>query len=124
MGNKISDGKAIDVQAPGATVINDGDMYRISGFTGFAIGKKDGVQTDLGMALEVDTNAVWSVKLPAALNPAVGTNLKWSAGAGFKKGDTDLIAGGALETGVCKVVAVKNAAGYAQVRLTGQIPEV
>ena len=123
MGNKISDGKSIDVQAPAATVINDGDLYRISQFTGFAIGKKDGVQTDLGMALDIDTNAIYSVKLPAGLVPVVGQNLAWSAGAGFKKGDTDLVAGAALATGVCKVVAVKNAAGYAQVRLTGQIPD-
>jgi hypothetical protein len=35
---------------------------------------------------------VWYVKLPAALNPAQGDVLYWTAGAGFKRGDTDLAA--------------------------------
>lgn len=118
MGHRLTDGKAIDVQAPAATVINDGDLYRISGHSGFAIGDKDGVQTDLGMSLEVDKNAVWKVKLPGAVTPAVGDFLYWTAGAGFKKGDTDLTA---TITGaaIVQVLIAKNTAGYAAVRLTG-----
>lgn len=118
MGHKRDDGKAVDVSAPAATVINDGDLYRIGGISGFAIGAKDGVQTDLGMALEVDKHAAWKIKLPGALAPAVGDLLYWTAGAGLKKGDTDLTA---TVTGqpIVQVVEAKNTAGYATVRLTG-----
>lgn len=125
MGHRLTDGKAIDVQAPAATVINDGDLYRINDWSGFAIGDKDGVQTDLGMALETDRHAVWKIKLPAALTPAVGDRLYWSAGTGFKKGDTDLVAEGTAGAigPIVKVLIAKNSAGYAAVQLVGGEPK-
>lgn len=124
MGHLIGDKKAIDITFPAATVGDHGDLFRVNGFTGFLINDITAAATNRGRALEIALNRAWKIKLPAALNPAVGTNLKWSAGAGFKRGDTDLIAGGALEAGVCKVVTAKNADGYAEVVLTQQIPEV
>lgn len=116
MGQKISDGKAPAFVTPAATVINDYDLYRINGWNFAAIGAKDAVQTDRGLAGEMDTNAIYSVKLPAGLVPAVGDVLSWTAGAGFKRGDTDLQAA-ALGSPCFKVLVAKNAAGYAQGRI-------
>jgi hypothetical protein len=65
--------------------------------------------------MEVSLNRIWNVKVPA-ISPAVGDLLYWTAGAGLKRGDTDLtvtVTGSA----VAKVVAVKNTAGYCQVML-------
>lgn len=127
MGHMLTDGKTVDVTAP-AGDINFGDLYRISGWTGIAMKTIAAADTDRGMALEV-SERVWKVKLPAALTPAMGDHLDWSTGAGFKKGDTDLVAAAAAQvgppavpasTGVVKVLIAKNAAGYAAVRLTEQ----
>lgn len=116
MGQKISDGKAFDAAAPAATVINDYDLFRINGWNGAAIGAKDAAQADRTLAFEMDTNAIYSIKVPAALNPAVGDALYWTAGAGFKRGDTDLAA--AVVGAPCfKVLGTKNAAGYVQGRI-------
>lgn len=126
MGHKIGDGKSADVAAPAATVINDGDLYRMAtgAPSGFAIGKKDGVQTDLNMAVDIDKHAMYKIKLPAGLTPVVGARLWWSAGTGFKKGDTDLVAEGTANAigPICKVIVAKNTAGYAQVQLCGGEP--
>lgn len=116
MGQKISDGKAFDAAAPGAQVINDYDLYRINGWQGAAIGAKDGVQTDRTLAFEMDSNAIYSVKVPAGLTPAVGDPLYWTAGAGFKRGDTDLAAA-VVGPPVFKCLSTKNAAGYVQGRI-------
>jgi hypothetical protein len=61
---------------------------------------------------------VWYVKLPAGLAPALGDLLYWTAGAGFKRGDTDLAAA-VVGQPVCQVEETKDANGYAAVRLTG-----
>jgi hypothetical protein len=53
MGYKVSDGKTFDATAPAAQVINDGDLYRIGGWNGIAIGAKDGTQTDRTMSFEM-----------------------------------------------------------------------
>lgn len=132
MGHLIGDKKAVDVTFP-AGVGSHGDLYRIGGFTGFLINDVTAADTDRVRALEIAANRAWKVKLPAALNPAVGDHLDWAAGAGFKRGDTDLVAAAAAaagppavpaSTGVCKVVTAKNANGYAEVILTEQRPNV
>lgn len=116
MGQKISDGKAFDAAAPAGQVINDYDLFRINAWNGCAIGAKDATQADRTLAFEMDSNAIYSVKLPAAVVPAVGDCLYWTAGTGFKRGDTDLQA--AVAGSPCfKVLATKNAAGYAQGRV-------
>lgn len=116
MGQKISDGKAFDAVAPNSTVINDYDLFRINGWNGAAIGAKDATQTDRGLAFEMDTNAIYSVKFPSGLSPAVGDVVYWTAGAGFKRGDTDLQA--AVAGSPCfKCLSTKNAAGYVQGRI-------
>jgi hypothetical protein len=116
MGQKISDGKAFDAAAPAGQVINDYDLFRINAWNGAAIGAKDASQLDRTLAFEMDTNAVYSIKVPAALAPAVGDVLYWTAGAGFKRGDTDLQA--AVAGSPCfKVLGTKNAAGYVQGRI-------
>lgn len=116
MGYKVTDGKAFDAAAPSGQVINDYDLFRINGWTGVAVGAKDATQTDRTLAFEMDANAIYSVKLPAGVTPAVGDPLYWTTGAGFKRGDTDLQAA-ALGAPCFKVLVTKNAAGYAQGRV-------
>lgn len=119
MGYTVSDGKAIDVVAPGATAIVDGEMYRIGGWSGFAIGTKDTTQVDRGFALEVSAERIWCVKLPA-ITPAVGDVLYWATTlrSTFQKGDTHLQATPATagDPPVAKVLRVKDSNGYAYVR--------
>ena len=119
MGHMLTDGKAIDVVAPAGT-INFGDLYRISGWTGFAMKNVAAGDTVRDLALEVGER-VWKVKLPAGITPVVGDHLAWDAvGTALKLGDTNLVIAGAGVQGVCKVLIVKNANGYAAVRLTNQ----
>lgn len=111
MGHLFSDGKAIDVVAPGATAISFGDLYRIDLWSGIAMDTIGASDVNRGMALEV-SERFWKVLFPGALNPAVGAYVYWTAGTGFKRGDTDL---SATVNGnpVGKVVIAKNANGYA-----------
>jgi hypothetical protein len=119
MGHMLTDGKAIDVVAPAGT-INFGDLYRISGWTGFALDAIAVGDTVRDLSLEI-SERVWKVKLPAGITPVVGDHLAWDAvGTAFKIGDTNLVIAGAGVIGVCKVLMVKNANGYAAVRLTQQ----
>jgi hypothetical protein len=97
-----------------------GDLYRINGWTGIAlktIGASDTVRT---LDMEISPARVWYVKLPAGASPAVGDPLYWSAGAGFKRGDTDLTT---TATGqpVAKVEEAKDANGWAAVRVLNLI---
>lgn len=120
MGHLYSDGKAVDVVADAATVVNFGDLYRIAGWTGFALDALTAADVDRGMALEV-SERIWKVKLPGGITPVVGDHLVWDAvGVAFKAGDTNLAIAGAGVLGVCKVLVVKNSNGYAAVQLTVQ----
>jgi hypothetical protein len=117
MGQLKHDGNATQggFTAP-AGVINFGDLYRNNGWNHIAlskIGSGDTVRTYGG---EISPARVWYVLLPAGLNPAVGDVLYWTAGAGFKRGDTDLAAA-VVGAPVCKVEEAKNANGYAAVRV-------
>ena len=121
MGRKVTDGRAIDVTAPAGTV-EKGELYRIDGWTGFALDQIDPTETDRGLALEV-CESLWRVKVPAATAAARGDFLGWTAGAGFKTGATDLVAIAAPADGstpvlaVAKVEGVRNSRGYATVKL-------
>lgn len=132
MGHLIGDKKAVDVTVPAGTY-SHGDLYRISGFTGFLINDVTSGATDRNRSLEIAVNRAWKIKLPSGITPAVGDHLDWSSGAGTKRGDTDLVIAAAAQTGppavpantgVCKVVTAKNANGYAEVILTEQRPNV
>lgn len=117
MGQMKHDGRATQggVTAPAGQAITVGDLYRINGWTGFAmktIGAADTLRT---LDLEIAPDRVWYVKLPAAAAPAVGDMLYWAAGTGFKRGDTDIVT---VATGApcAKVDEVKDANGYCAVR--------
>jgi hypothetical protein len=117
MGQLKHDGRATQngVTVPAAQAIVKGDLYRINGWNGFAmktIGASDTLRT---MDMEIAPDRIWYVKLPAALAPAVGDVLYWTAGAGIKRGDTDLAAA-VVGSPACKVEEVKDANGYAAVR--------
>lgn len=115
MGHLFSDGKAIDVVAPAATAIAFGDLYRIDLWSGISMDTIGASDTARGMALEV-SERIWKVLLPGGLTPTVGQFLYWTAGTGFKRGDTDLAAA-VNGAPVCKVLVAKNANGYAAVKV-------
>ena len=118
MGQKKSDGKASvgGLTAPAGQAITFGDLYRVNNWNHIAlanIGASDVLRSYGG---QWDAESIWYVKLPAALNPAVGDPLYWTSGTGFKRGDTDLTATVAGPP-TCKVEEAKNANGYAGVRV-------
>jgi hypothetical protein len=119
MGFKISDGKAFDAAAPSSTVINDGDLYRVGGFNGFAIGAKDATQADRTLSFEMDQQAWWKIKLPDGLEPDPGDLLYWDDPSAFQAGEDDLQASAASpgDRPACEVVESINDAGYATVRV-------
>jgi hypothetical protein len=123
MGRKITDGNAVDVTAPGSTHVEMGELYRIDGWSGFAMDDISATATDRGLALEV-THSLWRIKTPSGTAATRGDFLKWATGAGFKAGPTDLqdvaapAAGGVPALAVAKVEGVRNSGGYATVRLT------
>lgn len=118
MGQKKSDGKASigGIATPAATVITFGDLYRINQWNGIAMKSLTAADTVRTIGFSYPAEEIWYVKLPAALNPALGDVLYWTAGAGFKRGDTDLSATVAGSP-ACKVEEVKDANGYAGVRV-------
>jgi hypothetical protein len=93
-----------------------GDLFRLNGWNGIILQSIAAGDTVRSAGMEISSERIWYVKFPAALNPAVGDYLYWTAGAGIKRGDTDLTA---TVTGspVCKVEEAKNANGYAAVRV-------
>jgi hypothetical protein len=118
MGRKVDDGQAVDVQAPGATVIDFGELYRIDGFSGIALSAKTAADPDRGLALEI-SSCIWMVKTPAAVGVTRGAPVFWTSGTGFKKSSTDLAnsAGTAGDEPVGKVETVRNTNGYAAIKL-------
>lgn len=116
MGQLKSDGRAIDVTYP-AGVITFGDLYRIDGFTGIALVDLASGETPRAGALEIASERIWYVKTPAAVGDgARGDRLYWSAGAGFKRGDTDLTET-VTGTPVAIVEEIRDANGWTAVRL-------
>lgn len=118
MGQLKHDGRATQngVTIPASTAIVKGDLYRINNWNGIAlktVGTNDTIRT---IDLEIAPDRIWYVKLPAALSPAVGDPLYWTAGAGFKRADTDLAAA-VVGSPACKVEEAKDANGYAAVRV-------
>lgn len=115
MGHLIGDKKAVDIVVP-AGDFNHGDLYRISTFSGFLINDSLTAATDRARSLEIALNRAWKIKMTAAISPAVGDLLYWTAGAGTKRGDTDLTA---TPTGapIVKCCSTKNANGYVEVVL-------
>jgi hypothetical protein len=124
MGRKVSDGKAFDAVAPAGQVINDYDLFRIGGWNGCAVGAKDAAQADRTMSFECDPAAIYSIKVPGAINPAAGAKLWWTTNDNvtFQRGDTHLVAAdpaaaGSITEPCFKVLVAKNAAGEVQGRI-------
>lgn len=118
MGQLKGDGRATQggYAAPGGQAITFGDLYRLNGWNHVALANVGASDTVRSYGGEFSAERIWYVKLPAALNPAVGDPLYWTAGAGFKRGDTDLAAA-VVGSPACKVEEAKNAQGYAAVRV-------
>jgi hypothetical protein len=116
VGQLKSDGRATQggFTAP-AGIFTFGDLYRINGTNGIALKSIAAADTDRSLDLEISAERIWYVKVPA-ITANQGTYLYWTAGAGLKRGDTDLTA---TVTGspVAFVEETKDANGYAAVRV-------
>lgn len=120
MGRFIGDGKAVDVQAPAATHIEKGELYRITNFTGFAMDDIAADEVDKSVALE-RSERVWRVKVPVGTCATVGNFVKWTdtGGATFQSGALHILDDGAIGTlnTIGQVMAVRNSRGYADIKL-------
>jgi hypothetical protein len=117
MGRKITDGNAVDVVVPDATLVEKGELYRIDKWSGFAMDQIDATEVDRAVALEVSTS-LWRVKVPAGTCGTRGNYVTWSAGGTFKAGATDLVDEAARTLiSVAKVEGVRNSRGYATLKL-------
>lgn len=119
MGRKVSDGKAINLVAPTSQIINDYDLYRITNINGVAVTSKDATQADRTLAFEIDTNSIYSIKVPAGFAPAVGHAIFWANPDIFQRGDTNLTYEPAVsgDQPCFFVTKAVNAAGYIQGRV-------
>lgn len=118
MGQLKHDGRATQggFAAPAAQAIVFGDLYRLNGWNGIALSVIGASDTVRSLDFEIAPDRVWYVKVPAGINPAVGDPLYWTAGAGFKRGDTDLQV--AAQGAPCaKVEEVKDANGWCAIRV-------
>jgi hypothetical protein len=116
MGQLKSDGRATQggYTWPAGT-FTFGDLYRLNGWNGIIMKSIAAGDTVRVADMEISSERIWYVKVPA-ITAGVGDYLYWTAGAGLKRGDTDLTA---TVTGspVCKVEEAKDANGYAAVRV-------
>ena len=122
MGRKVTDGLSIDFTAPAATEIDEGEIYRVDGITHFAVTTILAADVNRNYAGDV-SEALYRCKVPAGVAGTRGGFVGWSVGAGFKAGVTDLVdvasADGSVPAGaVAQVEGVRNASGYATLRLT------
>jgi len=90
MGQLKSDGKAVNVPVVPAGQYNFGELFRINGWNGIAMKTVNTADTTRAMAMEVSSERIWYFSIPAAVAAAQGAYLYWTAGAGTKRGDTDL----------------------------------
>lgn len=117
MGQLKSDGRAsLGGFTFPAGVITFGDLYRVDGWNCIALDSLAVGDTVRTIGVEFSSERIWYVKLPAALNPAKGDALYWTAGAGFKRGDADLQAA-VQGAPACKVEEVKDANHWCAVRV-------
>lgn len=93
-----------------------GELFRINGWNGIAMQHIATGDTVRSLDLEIAPDRVWYVKIPAAVTPAIGDFLYWTAGAGLKRGDTDLTAA-ATGSPVAKVEEVRDANNYCAIRV-------
>lgn len=93
-----------------------GELFRLNQWNGIILKTIAAADTVRGADMEISSERIWYVKLPAALSPAVGDVLYWTAGAGVKRGDTDLAAA-VVGSPVAKVEEAKDANGFAAVRV-------
>jgi hypothetical protein len=118
MGNKNTEGEAIDVTSPGGAVtIQKGELYRVNKWNGFAMATVLPTDPELGFALQANFD-VWWITVPSGCAGAVaGDLLYWSGSEGFKAGPTDLTrTQGTITAPACKVVTAPDGNNIAAVR--------
>lgn len=93
-----------------------GDLFRINGWNGIALTHIATTDTVRSLDLEISPDRIWYIKAPAGWAPAIGDYGYWTAGAGLKRGDTDLAAA-VVGAPIVKVEEIKDANGYVGVRV-------
>jgi hypothetical protein len=123
VGRKISDAEAVDVTVPDTEEVEKGELYRIEGFTGFAMVAVADDATERQVALET-THSCWRVKVPSGTCGTRGMYVKWASGGpngtAFAFGGDDLAdetSGARTVNSIAKVEYVRNSNGYATLRL-------
>jgi hypothetical protein len=117
MGQLKTDGKATQGGWTWpAGIITFGDMYRLNGWNCIALKNIAAADTLRVAGAEYSSERIWYVKLPAGVAGTLGQYLYWTAGAGFKRGDTDL-AVAVVGAPVALVEEAKDANNYAAVRV-------
>jgi hypothetical protein len=117
MGQLKSDGRA--TQGGFVAPAGDypfGDLFRLNGWNGIALTHIATADTVRTLDFEISAERIWYIKAPAGWAPALGDYGYWTAGAGTKRGDTDLAAA-VVGAPVVKVEEVKDANGYVAVRV-------
>lgn len=92
MGQLKGDGRAINVPVVPAGQYNFGELFRINGWNGIMMKTINTADTNRAAAMEISSERVWYFLIPVAVAAAQGAYLYWTAGAGTKRGDTDLTA--------------------------------
>jgi hypothetical protein len=90
MGRKVSDGGAVNLTVPGGDAVSDGELYRIGGINGFAIGDVVTTDTDRTKAFDINPSFIYSIHVPSGVNPAAGALLYWATPGSFQAGPTNL----------------------------------
>lgn len=126
MGRKVTDGLAIDLQAPASTEIDEGELYRVDNWSHFAVTTVEADDTNRLYAGEV-SQAIFACLVPVGTCGTRGGFAGWPTGAGFKKASTDLVDvaessdfGAPPKAAIVKVETVRNSRGYARLRLVQQ----
>jgi hypothetical protein len=116
MGQLKGDGRATNVPAVPAGQYNFGELFRINGINGIMMKTINTADTLRAAAMEISSERIWFVVVPVATVAPQGAYLYWTAGAGVKRGDTD-ITGTATGTPIALVEDAKDANNVVGVRV-------
>jgi hypothetical protein len=120
MGQLKHDGRATQggVTFP-AGEITFGDLYRVDGWNGIALDNIATADTVRVCDMEISSERIWYIKIPAAVVAAKGAVLYWANPAVFQRGDTNLQATPATagDPPACKVEEAVDANDWCAVRV-------
>jgi len=117
MGQLKGDGRAINVPVVPAGQYNFGELFRINNWNGIILKTINTADAIRAAAMEISSERIWYVLMPAAVAAAQGDYLYWSSGAGTKRGDTDLVVTAVVGSACCKVEEAKDGNNIVGIRV-------